>query len=74
MKKDFLLSTGDVVEILHPWVSRSTVSRYFDKGILKGIKNPVTGKRMVNFESVVEFSKKYNIDIETNLRKIYEGV
>lgn len=68
--KKALFTTGDAAAILHPWVSRSTVSRYFDKGILGGVKNPITGKRMIDFDSLMTFAEKHGVDIKSNLRQI----
>jgi len=56
--KDFL-STGDASKLLG--ISRATVSRMFDKGILHGRKNPITGKRNISRYSVIDFMKRYNI-------------
>lgn len=56
--KDFL-STGDASKLLG--ISRATVSRMFDKGILHGRKNPITGKRNISRYSVMDFMKQYNI-------------
>ena len=33
-------------------VSIATVKRYFDKGILTGWKNPITGRMTIDLESV----------------------
>ena len=56
--KDFF-STGDASNLLG--ISRATVSRMFDKGILYGKKNPITGKRNISRYSLVAFMKQYNI-------------
>lgn len=56
--KDFF-STGDASKLLG--ISRATVSRMFDKGILHGKKNPITGKRNISRYSLVAFMKQYNI-------------
>ncbi len=44
------LTTRDVVKILG--VSRDTVIRYFNRGILTGWKNSVTGRMTIDLESV----------------------
>jgi len=56
--KDFF-STGDASRLLG--ISRATVSRMFDKGILHGKKNPITGKRNISRYSLAAFMKQYNI-------------
>ena len=55
-----LFTTGEAAEILG--ISRATVARKYDKGILTGTKNPITAERMISFESVAEFMKNYNLD------------
>jgi predicted site-specific integrase-resolvase len=44
------LTTRDVARILG--VSIATVIRYFDKGILTGWKNPITGRMVIDLEGV----------------------
>lgn len=44
------LTTGDVSEMLG--ISKSTVTRYFNKGILTGSKHSLTGWRVIDLESV----------------------
>jgi hypothetical protein len=58
MKEDFF-TTGDVSKLLN--ISRATVSRKFDLGILKGKKHPITGERLIGKESLIAFMKKYNL-------------
>lgn len=55
-----LFTTGEAAEILG--ISRATVARKYDKGILSGTKNPITAERMISFESVAELMKDYNLD------------
>ncbi len=47
------LTTKDVAKILG--VSIVTVKRYFDKGTLTGWKNPITGRMVIDLESVQTF-------------------
>ena len=61
MKEYF--TTGETTELLG--ISRSTVSRKFDKGILKGKKNPVTGDRLISGDSLMAFMKEYNLAFES---------
>jgi hypothetical protein len=58
MKDDFF-TTGDVSKLLN--ISRATVSRKFDLGILKGKKHPITGERLIAKDSLISFMKKYNL-------------
>ena len=53
-----LLTTGEAADLLR--VSRSTVSRRFDKGELRGEVNRITGERMQAklIESIWVFSKE----------------
>ncbi len=44
------LTTRDVAKI--HGVSIVTVKRYFDKGTLTGWKNPITGRMVIDLESV----------------------
>lgn len=56
-----LLTTGEAVKKLKGVISRSTVSRYLDRGILRGKKNPVTGERHISLVSLRSFMKKYDL-------------
>lgn len=56
--KEFL-STGEAAKLVS--ISRSTISRDFDKGILQGRKNPITGERFISRESLISFLKQYNL-------------
>ena len=55
------LTSGEVAEILG--VSRGTVSKRFDEGILDGKKNPITGKRLISPESLKDFMKRYDFEV-----------
>ncbi len=59
--KEFL-TTGEASKLLN--ISLSTVSRNFDKGVLTGQKNPITGERHISRESLATFMKQYNISTE----------
>ena len=59
--KEFF-STGEVAEILN--ISRDTVIRKFDKGILTGKQNPLTGKRYISRESLEAFMKQYELPLD----------
>jgi CheY-like chemotaxis protein len=59
--KDFL-TTGEAAKLVE--ISRSTISRNFDKGIFQGKKNPITGERFISRESLVSFLKQYNLPFE----------
>jgi len=60
--KDFL-TTGEAAKLVE--ISRSTISRNFDKGIFQGRKNPITGERFISRESLISFLKQYNLPFET---------
>ena len=59
MKQKNFYSTGEVADLLG--ISRATVTRKFEKGILKGKKNPITGDRRISSESLKIFMKQYNL-------------
>jgi hypothetical protein len=61
------LTTGDVVKMLDGLISRSTVTRYFDNGILTGWKNPITGRRLIDPESVKALAKKSGIELSEGM-------
>jgi CheY-like chemotaxis protein len=55
-------STGEAAQLLG--ISRSTISRKFDLGVLMGKKNPITGDRLISRESIEALMKLYNIPPE----------
>ena len=61
------LTTGDVVKMLDGLITRSTVTRYFDNGILTGWKNPITGRRLIDPESVKALAKKSGIELSEGM-------
>jgi len=75
-KKRQGLTTGEVSEVLDGTISQTTVQRYLDNGILTGWKNPITGKRLIDLESVKALAKKFKIElaserqVEKNLKAI----
>ena len=58
--KNFL-TTGEAAAVLN--ISRSTISRKFDRGVFQGKKNPITGERMVGRESLEAFAKQFNLQL-----------
>ncbi len=48
---------GEISILLDEIVSRSTVSRLFDQGKLTGLVNPITGRRVISWHSVIEWLK-----------------
>ena len=50
-------TTGKLCILLGGIVSRSTVSRLFDRGELGGRANPLTGRREIEWGSVMEWLK-----------------
>jgi hypothetical protein len=55
-------TTGEAARLLK--ISQSTVSRMFDRGILFGKMNPITGKRIVSRESIATLMKHYKQPVE----------
>jgi excisionase family DNA binding protein len=71
MEQKKYYTTGEVAELLG--ISRATVSRKFEQGILKGKKNPITGDRRVSFESLRTFMREFNlstISLTTDIRTV----
>src|SRR5512137_1799699 len=58
--KEFL-TTGEAAKLVS--ISRSTISRNFDKGVFQGKKNPITGERMISRESLANFMKQFNLPV-----------
>ena len=54
-----LFTTGEAAALLH--ISRSTISRNYDKGVLSGQKNPITGERLISRESLVGFMERHRL-------------
>src|SRR5512137_2192492 len=61
LPKEFY-TTGEAAQLLR--ISRSTISRKFDRRGISGKKNPITGERLVAWESLVAFMKEHNLPIE----------
>ena len=59
MGKENYLTTGQAAKILN--VSRSTVARKFDSGILAGKRNPITQERRVSRKSLENFLRKHGL-------------
>ena len=55
------LTTGEAMNLLP--ISRTTISRYLDSGKLEGIKNPITGMRMVSKRSLLDFAKQCGLKV-----------
>jgi len=64
--KNFL-STGEAAILLG--ISRATVCRMFDKGILHGKKNPITGERKISRYDVIALMKHYNISRANRIKE-----
>ncbi len=56
LKRKQGLMTGKTSKMLG--VIRPTVIRYFEKGILTGWRNPITGRRLIDPESVKALKRK----------------
>lgn len=67
-KEGDLISTGEAARMLN--VSISTAVRYFDSGVLKGEKHPITGWRRVYKGSVISLLERYRS--RTNLSILFE--
>ena len=52
-------TTGEAADLLN--ISRSTISRKFDRGMLFGKKNPITGERMISRESIATLMQQFNL-------------
>jgi len=57
-KGEAYFTTGELCILLGGVVSRSTVVRLFDQGELGGRVNPLTGRREIEWGSVVEWLKR----------------
>ncbi len=55
------LTTREVEKMLGGIISQRTVIRYFDKGILKGGRHPVTGWRLIDPKSVEALKRKWAV-------------
>lgn len=61
-QKSRLLTTGEAADLLQ--ISRSTVSRRFDKGELRGEVNRITGERMIRRDSVLELMRERGLAVD----------
>ena len=59
---DGCISTREAGKILG--IGMTTVSRYFDRGILAEEHHPITHYRRINKESVIALMKKYGMNWE----------
>ncbi len=55
------LTAGEVARMLG--ITRSEVDKLFDHGILTGWKHPVTGRRVIDLESVRAFVEKSGVEL-----------
>ena len=62
---DGCISTREAGKILG--IAMSTVSRYFDRGILTGEHHPITRSRRINKESVIALMNKYGMKLEEEI-------
>ena len=56
-KGELYLTTGEIPAFLGNIISQATVSRLFDRGELGGRVNPLTGRREIEWGSVLEWLK-----------------
>ena len=66
MSRHDYLSTGEAAQLLN--VSRSSVSRRFDLGILQGKLNPLTGERLISRDSLLAFMKQHDLPINATIQ------
>ena len=64
-KGEAYFTTGKLSILLGGIVSRSTVCRLFDQGELGGRVNPLTGRREIEWGSVVEWLKRKGLSKDT---------
>ncbi len=60
-KDERFFSTGDISRLLDGLISRSTVTRLFDQGKLAGRVNPITGRRDIEWQVVIEWLKEQGV-------------
>jgi len=65
-------TTGDVAQLVN--ISRATVSRKFDAGILRGKKNPITGERLISYESLLSFMMQYDLPLKDLSKKAQKSI
>ena len=63
MIRKALYSTGEAAQLLN--ISRATISRKFDQGMISGKRNPITGERFISRESLVAIMNQYSLPLET---------
>jgi len=61
-KANNVLTTGEVARICN--VAHRTVSKWFDKGLLKGYRLPLSKNRRIRPTELRAFMKKYGIPYE----------
>ena len=52
------LTTGEIPRLLGGLISRSTVTRIFDRGNFEGRVNPLTGRREIKWQAVIEWLER----------------
>jgi len=65
-------TTGEVAQLVN--ISRATVSRKFDAGILRGKKNPITGERLISYESLLSFMMQYDLPLKDLSKKALKSI
>jgi len=65
MPRDDYVSTGEAAKLLK--ISRSTVSRRFDLGVLQGKVNPITGERFILKSSLRAFLEQHDLPVDKAL-------
>jgi hypothetical protein len=70
--RDEYFTTGEAARLLS--ISRSSVSRRFDSGVLWGKTNPVTGERLVHRSSLRSFLEQHGLPISPALADTRKSV
>ncbi len=70
--RDEYFTTGEAAKLLN--ISRSSVSRRFDSGVLWGKTNPVTGERLVHRSSLRSFLEQHGLPVAPALAETRRSV
>jgi hypothetical protein len=57
-------STGEISRLLGGIISRSTVTRMFDKGNFEGRVNPLSGKREIKWHAVIKWLERKGFAVD----------
>lgn len=71
-KSNHVLTTGDVARICN--VSRKTVTKWFDSGILSGYRLPGSKDRRILVDELYRFMRKSNMPVPLYLQRKFEDL